>query len=90
MKIKKVGVIGTGTMGEGVARTCIQYGYDTLLRSRSRERLDQVLRSIRGSLERAVARGRMKEAEKEAALGHLKGVTALEDFLRRLGVPGGS
>ncbi|MDP2952736.1 MAG: 3-hydroxyacyl-CoA dehydrogenase NAD-binding domain-containing protein, partial [Chloroflexota bacterium] len=76
----KVGVIGTGTMGEGVARTCIQYGYDTLLRSRSRERLDQVLRSIRGSLERAVARGRMKEAEKEAALGHLKGVTALEDL----------
>jgi 3-hydroxybutyryl-CoA dehydrogenase len=80
MQIKKVGVIGCGLMGSGIAQVCAQSGYETLVSEVNEELLNKGLGMIRGQLARSVQKGRMTREDETAILGRLKGTTSLSDF----------
>jgi 3-hydroxybutyryl-CoA dehydrogenase len=73
--IGKVGVIGGGQMGSGIAEVCARAGVDTVVVEVSEELAQRARTGIEGSLAKAVDRGRLDEADRDAALGHL-GFTA--------------
>jgi len=73
--IDKVGVIGAGQMGTGIALVCAQAGLDVLLNDISEERVHAALATINGSLSRQMAKGQLDEAGRKAALDHI-GVAA--------------
>jgi 3-hydroxybutyryl-CoA dehydrogenase len=72
MDIKTVGVVGAGQMGAGIAHVFALAGYDVRLNDISQEALDRGLSSIAKNLERQVARGKVAEADREAALGRIR------------------
>ncbi len=80
MEMMRIGVVGCGVMGAGIARLAAERGYVTIVREVSQAALDRGLESIRSGLERSVARGRMEEAHRTEALSRLKGTLALEDL----------
>lgn len=80
MEIRKVGVLGCGLMGSGIAQICAQAGYETVVREVSQEFLDKGLGRVRGSLDKAVKRGKLDEAGREAALANLSGTLELADL----------
>lgn len=80
MQISRVGVVGCGLMGSGIAEVSIRAGYNVVVSEVNKELLDRGLASIKSSLARAVERGRMKEEEMTNALMHLRGTLSLDDF----------
>ena len=80
MEIGKVSVIGLGTMGAGIAQVCIQAGVDTVGLEVSVELGAAARAKIDHFLGRAVEKGRMTQADKDAALARLALTTELEDF----------
>ncbi len=81
MEIKKVGVVGmSGLMGLGITKVCAQSGYQVVGSSRSEERVNKGLASIKLFLTRNVRKGRISEEEKEATLARIKGTTDTRDF----------
>ena len=75
MNIEKVGVIGCGLMGSGIAEVCAKAGVDTVVREVSGEFLESGLGRIRKSLDKAVAKGKLSEEDREATLSRLHGTT---------------
>ena len=71
MEIRTVGVIGAGQMGNGIAHVFALAGFDVLLNDISGESLEKALAAIDRNLGRQVAKGRIDEAEKTAALGRI-------------------
>ena len=69
MEIKRVGVIGAGQMGNGIAHVFALAGFDVVLHDVSEEALAAAPEIIRGNLDRQVARGKITAAERDAALG---------------------
>jgi 3-hydroxybutyryl-CoA dehydrogenase len=65
--INKVGVIGAGQMGSGIAQVCAQAGIDVVMSDIAEERLKAGLATINGMLARQVAKGQSSEAERTAA-----------------------
>tara|TARA_R110000868_G_scaffold42158_23_gene143105 strand:+ start:34 stop:909 length:876 start_codon:yes stop_codon:yes gene_type:complete len=80
MDIRKVGVIGAGQMGNGIAHVCALAGYDVLLHDVSRERIEAGLATINGNMTRQVASGRITEAERDAALDRIGAAVGLDAF----------
>src|SRR6266568_4241735 len=80
MAIKKVGVLGCGLMGSGIAQVCAQAGYDTVVREVEQKFLDKGMGGIDKNLSRGVEKGKLSAAEKDACLGRLKGTTSLDDL----------
>ncbi len=78
MEIKKVGVIGAGQMGNGIAHVIALAGYDVLLNDISAERIDEALATINGNMSRQVASGKIKDADKDAAMKRIGRADALE------------
>jgi len=78
--IKKVGVLGCGLMGSGIAQVAAQAGYDTIVREVEQKFLDKGISGIEKSLGKFVEKGKMKPEDRDAAMGRLKGSTALEDL----------
>lgn len=76
--IKKVGVVGCGLMGSGIAETCARAGYEVIVREVNQNLLDKGLANIRKSVERAVERGKLAPDEAERLLGRIEGVTDME------------
>jgi len=70
--IRRIGIIGAGQMGRGIAHVCALAGLDVLLSDANPAALAQARDTIGSNLARQVARGRIKEEEKAAALGHIK------------------
>src|SRR5881628_404958 len=83
MEIKKVAVVGCGLMGSGIAEVCARAGYDTLVLEVSQELLDKGMGRLRKSLGTAVERGKLAAADRDAALGRLRGTTNLDDLGER-------
>jgi 3-hydroxybutyryl-CoA dehydrogenase len=69
--INKVGVIGAGQMGSGIAQVCAQAGLDVVMNDVSEERLRAALATINGLLARQIAKGQTTEAERGATLARI-------------------
>lgn len=78
MKIEKIGIIGSGQMGSGIAHVCALAGYNIGLSDVSLERIEAGLATINGNLTRQMSSGRINEAERDAALGRISIVEKLE------------
>jgi 3-hydroxybutyryl-CoA dehydrogenase len=76
--IEKVGVIGLGTMGAGIAQVCVQAGFETVGREVNDQLAERGRATIDHYLSRGVEKGRMSQEEKEATLGRLTLATDLE------------
>ncbi len=68
MSTKRIGIVGSGIMGSGVAECAAVSGHEVVLRSRQQATADKAVASLDKSLSRAVSKDRMTEADKEAAL----------------------
>ena len=76
-KIKKVGVLGSGLMGSGIAEISAKAGYDTVVREVSEELLEKGLGKIHGSLGKAVEKGKLDAAARDEAVSRLSGTVDL-------------
>jgi 3-hydroxybutyryl-CoA dehydrogenase len=80
MTIQKVGVVGCGLMGSGIAQVAAAAGFQTVVREVSGEIVEKGLKNIDKNLERLVEKGALDESKKAEIRGRLKGTTALEDL----------
>jgi 3-hydroxybutyryl-CoA dehydrogenase len=80
MEIKKVGVLGCGLMGSGIAEVSARAGYDVIVSEVNQGLLDKALAAIEKSLTIAVKNARITEEAKVASLKHITCTTALADF----------
>jgi 3-hydroxybutyryl-CoA dehydrogenase len=71
MEIKKIGIIGAGQMGNGIAHVCALAGFDVTLVDVDQGALDRAREIIERNLRRQTARGRVSETDMEAALGRI-------------------
>ncbi len=71
MDIKRVGVLGAGLMGHGIAQVAAQSGYDVVLREVDQERLDKGVGRIEKQLARAVEKGRMEQSDADEVRGRI-------------------
>jgi 3-hydroxybutyryl-CoA dehydrogenase len=83
--IKTVGVLGSGTMGNGIAHVFARSGYRVILRDVEKRFLDRGIETITKNLDREVKKGKLAEAEKPAVLGRIEtttdvGALAAADF----------
>jgi len=80
MEIKKIGVVGCGTMGAGIAQVCAQSGYQAVISEINDELLSKGLASLDSFLTRSVEKGRLSQQDKDAILSRIKGTTNTQDF----------
>ena len=80
MAIKRVGVVGCGLMGSGIAQVAAAAGYDTVVREVEQGLIDKGFGRIKGTLVKGVEKGKVTPADMEATLGRLKGTMKLEDL----------
>ena len=80
MAIKRVGVVGFGLMGSGIAQVCAQAGYETIVREVAQPLLDKGFARVDSSLARVVKAAKLTEDDAKAARGRMRGTTALEDL----------
>jgi 3-hydroxybutyryl-CoA dehydrogenase len=78
--VSRIGVVGSGTMATGIVEVAATGGYDVLFRARSPEKVEAVRTALQRSLDKQVARGRLDEAGRDAALGRVRGTTSLDDL----------
>ncbi|MFQ5746560.1 MAG: 3-hydroxyacyl-CoA dehydrogenase family protein [Gemmatimonadota bacterium] len=79
-EIRKVGVVGCGLMGRGIAQVCAAAGYETVVREVADEPLEAGMGAIGKNLDRAVEKGKLEAADRDAILGRLTGTTDLADL----------
>lgn len=77
MDVKKVFVVGAGFMGSGIVENAAVKGLEVVVYDISQPQLDKSLKNITRNLEKSVAKGRMQESEKDAALSRIQTVTDL-------------
>lgn len=75
--IRKICVLGAGTMGAGIAQLCSQSGYQVSMRDIDQKFVDGGFARIRGPLEKRVAKGKMTQEEVEKIIGGIEGTTDL-------------
>jgi 3-hydroxybutyryl-CoA dehydrogenase len=80
MTIKRVGIIGSGIMGSGIAQVAATSGFDVVLRSRKQESADATVAAMQKSLERLVAKERMSQADADAAVARVSATSKLDDL----------
>ncbi len=78
MEIRKVGVVGAGTMGNGIAQAFATSGYDVVMRDIKQEFVDRGISTIKKSLERLASRKKITDEAKDTALGRIKGTVPLD------------
>jgi len=71
MAISKVGVLGCGLMGHGITQICAQAGWEVVVREADQESLDKGIGKIEKQLGRAVEKGKMEQADADAARGRI-------------------
>lgn len=80
MPIEKVGVVGCGLMGSGIAQVAAQAGYPVVVREVSEQLVEKGLKSIEKNLGRLVEKGTMSAPDRDQARGRLRGTTNLDDL----------
>jgi len=80
--MKKIAVIGAGTMGNGIAHVFAQSGYDVNLIDLSQDSLDRAIATITKNLDRMVSKEKISESDKAETLGRITGVTQMVDGVK--------
>lgn len=80
MTIRKVGVIGAGLMGSGIAQTCAQSGYETLVREVNQSLLDKGMERIHSAWETMARKGKLTQEQVAENRARLRGTLELTDF----------
>ncbi|NJM33863.1 MAG: 3-hydroxybutyryl-CoA dehydrogenase [Rhodomicrobium sp.] len=78
--IRKVGIIGAGQMGNGIAHVIALAGYDVGINDLTAQRVEAALATINGNMARQVSRGKLTEEERSLALGRIRYAAGYEDF----------
>ncbi len=80
MSIQTVGIVGAGTMGNGIAQACAVTGVNVVMVDISEAAVAKGLATVAGSLDRLIKKEKMTEADKATALSRIKGSTSYEDL----------
>lgn len=80
MEIKKIGVLGAGTMGNGIAQVAAQSGFEVVMRDIEERFVENGLKAIEKFLSKSVEKGKMTEDQKKNVLARIKGTTRMEDL----------
>jgi 3-hydroxybutyryl-CoA dehydrogenase len=80
--IQSIGVLGAGTMGNGIAQAFAAAGYPVVMRDLKPEYLDRGMATIAKSLERLTARGKLPVADRDAALARISPTVEMKDLAR--------
>ena len=80
MEISRIGIVGAGQMGSGIAHVFALAGYDVLMTDVSREALDRALETVGHNLDRQVQRERISGADRDAALARITTTMTLADL----------
>lgn len=80
MEIKKVGVIGCGLMGSGIAQVAAQSGYDVVVLEADEALLAKGMESIKRFLAKGIEKGKISEKDMDATLARIHGTTDMSDF----------
>ena len=80
MEIKKVGVIGCGLMGAGIAQVAAQAGYETIVRELNDELLEQGLERISAFLDKGVVKRKLTQTKRDATWARISGTTDMADL----------
>jgi 3-hydroxybutyryl-CoA dehydrogenase len=80
MAIEKVGVVGCGLMGAGIAQVSAAAGFSTVVREVTPELLDKGIKGIEKNLARLVEKGTLSDAAKGEIRGRLRGTTSIDDL----------
>jgi 3-hydroxybutyryl-CoA dehydrogenase len=80
MAIQRVGVVGCGLMGSGIAQVCAQAGFPTVVREVNAELVDKGLKGIEKNLARLVEKGAITEGGKGEIRSRMRGVTSLDEL----------
>jgi 3-hydroxybutyryl-CoA dehydrogenase len=78
--VRRVGVVGSGTMATGIAEVFAKAGFDVVLVARAAAKVDAATAAIGRSLEKAVQRGKLDDEGRTAALARFTGTTRMEDL----------
>ena len=82
MAIKTVGIVGAGTMGNGIAQACAVAGLDVVMVDISDAAVQKGIATVASSLDRLIKKEKATEADKAAALSRIHGSTSYDDFKR--------
>lgn len=80
MNIKRVGVIGTGLMGSGIAEVAARAGFEVVVRGRSKARAERCVTTMETSLDRLVDEDKLSAEERDATLSRVRGVSDLAEL----------
>jgi 3-hydroxybutyryl-CoA dehydrogenase len=80
MEIKKIGVVGAGTMGNGIAQAAAQIGCDVVMRDIQDSFVERGIKSIDKFLAKSVEKGKLAAGEKDKIMARIKGTTKLADL----------
>ncbi|QTD45112.1 3-hydroxybutyryl-CoA dehydrogenase [Ottowia testudinis] len=80
MSITTVGIVGAGTMGNGIAQACAVSGIDVVMVDIAQAAVDKGIATVGKSLDRLLQKEKITEADKAAALGRIKGSTSYDDL----------
>lgn len=81
MAIRRIGVVGCGLMGSGIAQTCAQSGYETVVREVNQQLLDKGLARIYDAWEMMSSKGKLTQGQVDENRGRLHGTLDLADFV---------
>jgi 3-hydroxybutyryl-CoA dehydrogenase len=80
MTVKRVGIVGSGIMGSGIAEVAAKAGYDVVLRSRQQNTADAMVAGLEKSLAKQLERNKIEASERDAVLGRVRAVTDLHEL----------
>jgi 3-hydroxybutyryl-CoA dehydrogenase len=80
MAVKRVGIVGSGIMGSGIAEVAAKSGFEVVLRSRAQQTADAMVAGLEKSLAKQVERGKLEEADRDATLGRVRAVADLGEL----------
>ncbi len=80
MSIQTIGIIGAGTMGNGIAQACAVAGLNAVVQDVNEAALERALKTVSGSLERSVRKGTMTEADRDAAIARIATTQKADDL----------
>src|SRR5213082_771871 len=80
MAIKRVGIVGSGIMGSGIAEVAAKAGFEVVLRSRAQATADAMVGGLEKSLAKQVERGKLEADDRDAVLGRVRAVADLGEL----------